>query len=127
MSYIEREFYNSLYPEIEEEAFRRLSRQAEIKLNIYTHNRAKQFMVSFNEADATDFEKLVHEAVKTTMCDLVSKMSLLEGSAASEGITSVSNKGYSESYKVYTEAEQKAELNTIIRTGLSGTGLAGTL
>lgn len=127
MSYITREFYNSLYSEIDVADFERLAKQAEIRLNVYTHNRAKAFMDSFDEAEATDFEKMVHDAVQSTMCDLISKMSLAETSAASEGVTSVTNKGWSESYKVYTEEERKEELRSVMRAGLSGTGLAGAL
>ena len=43
------------------------------------------------------------------------------------GITSVSNDGYSESYKVTTAQEKEAQLTSVIRSGLSGTGLAGAL
>ena len=43
------------------------------------------------------------------------------------GIASVSNDGYSESYKVTTAQEKETQLTSVIRSGLSGTGLAGAL
>lgn len=43
------------------------------------------------------------------------------------GISSVSNDGYSETYHIKTEAEMEAQMVSLIRSGLSGTGLAGAL
>lgn len=127
MLYINREYYNSLYAEMNEADFARLEKQAENRLNVYTHNRAKLFMDSFDEENATNFEKMIYEAVKGTLCELVSRMSLAEATAENEGITSISNKGRSESYKVYSVKERKEELDEIMRVGLSGTGLVGAL
>ena len=42
-------------------------------------------------------------------------------------LVSVSNDGYSESYKITTVAEKESQLISIARGGLSGTGLAGAL
>lgn len=120
-----RELYNSLYDEMELEKYKKLEKRAYLKMDTFTSGRAESFMSGHDEEKATDFERTVYRAIKYTLCELICKMSLLE---ASEGnITSVSNKGYSESYKVYTEAERQDELNTIMRIGLSGTGLAGAL
>ena len=50
-----------------------------------------------------------------------------ETSGMGTGIASVSNDGYSESYKITTAAEKEAQIIALIREGLSGTGLAGAL
>ncbi len=43
------------------------------------------------------------------------------------GVKSVTNDGYSETYNITTTAEMEEELRAIVRSGLSGTGLAGAL
>lgn len=50
-----------------------------------------------------------------------------ESTGMGTGISSVSNDGYSESYKITTVAEKESQLISIARGGLSGTGLAGAL
>lgn len=120
-----RELYNSLYDEMELEPYKRLEKRAWMKMEVYTSGRAASFVDDYNEENATSFEKKIYKAIKYTLCELIRKMSLLE---ASEGnVTSVSNKGYSESYKVYTEKETQEALKLIMKNGLSGTGLAGAL
>lgn len=54
-------------------------------------------------------------------------MAVQDASGMGTGITSVSNDGYSESYKVTTVQEKETQLTSVIRSGLSGTGLAGVL
>lgn len=128
MSYITWEQYGSLYNGISDETeFNRLSKLAEIKLNAITHMRAKQFEDDYNEETATDFQKQVHLQIQDTFCQLINTMSVQEASGMGTGITSVSNDGYSESYKVITAQEKEEQLTSVIRSGLSGTGLAGAL
>lgn len=128
MSYITWEQYGSLCNSITDETeFNRLSKQAEIKLNTITHMRAKQFEDAYNEDTATDFQKQVHIQIQDTFCQLLTAMSVQEASGMGTGIVSVSNDGYSESYKVTTAQEKEAQLTSVIRSGLSGTGLAGAL
>ena len=50
-----------------------------------------------------------------------------ESTGMGTGVSSVSNDGYSESYKITTVAEKEVQLLSITRSGLSGTGLAGAL
>lgn len=119
--------YDSLFSEVSEDEFKKLNARAEMKLNFYTHNRIKQFIDSYDESTATDFEKMKYEAVKMTICELINKVYDQELSGVGKGLSSVSNDGYSESYKVVTEAEKEKELESVIRRGLSGTGLAGAL
>ena len=128
MSYITWEQYGSLCNSITDETeFNRLSKQAEIKLNTITHMRAKQFEDAYNEDTATDFQKQVHMQIQDTFCQLLAAMSVQEASGMGTGIVSVSNDGYSESYKITTAQEKEAQLISTIRSGLSGTGLAGAL
>lgn len=128
MSYITWEQYGSLYNGIADETeFNRLSKLAEIKMNAITHMRAKQFEDAYNEETATDFQKQIHLQIQDTFCQLINTMSVQEASGMGTGITSVSNDGYSESYKVITAQEKEEQLTSVIRSGLSGTGLAGAL
>lgn len=128
MSYITWEQYGSLYSSItDEKEFNRLSKLAEIKLNAITHMRAKQFEDAYSEDTATDFQKQVHMQIQDTFCQLLATISVQETSGMGTGITSVSNDGYSESYKVTTAQEKETQLTSVIRSGLSGTGLAGAL
>ena len=128
MSYITWEQYCSLYNNItDEKEFDRLAKLAEIKMNAITHMRAKQFEDAYSEDTATDFQKQVHMQIQDTFCQLVNMMSVQESSGMGTGIASVSNDGYSESYKVTTAQEKEVQLTSVIRSGLSGTGLAGAL
>ena len=89
--------------------------------------RAKQFEDAYCEDTATDFQKQVHTQIQNTVCDLVNALYMQETSGMGSGIASVSNDGYSESYKITTAQEKEAQLLAIARSGLSGTGLAGAL
>ncbi len=128
MNYITWEYYNSLYSEItDEEEFNRLCKKAEMKLDIHTHMRAMRFMKDFRKTYATDFQKQVYTQIQNTVCELTNALYVQETSGMGTGIASVSNDGYSESYKITTAAEKETQLLGIVRSGLSGTGLAGAL
>lgn len=127
MSYITWEYYSSLYSEVPEDDFDRMSAKASAKLDVYTHMRAKKFVIAFDADEATDFQKMVYNQIQNTVCELMNALYVQETSGMGTGIASVSNDGYSESYKVTTVAEKEAQLHAIVRGGLSGTGLAGAL
>lgn len=128
MSYITWEQYGSLYNSItDKNEFNRLSKLAEIKLNAITHMRAKRFEEAYDEDTATDFQQQVHVQIQDTFYQLLNTMAVQDASGMGTGITSVSNDGYSESYKVTTAQEKETQLTSVIRSGLSGTGLAGAL
>ena len=127
MPYITWEYYSSLYSEVPEDDFERICRKASAKLDVYTHMRAKNFENAFDVETATDFQKQVHIQIQNTVCELMDALYVHETSGMGTGISSVSNDGYSESYKITTAAEKEAQLLTITRQGLSGTGLAGAL
>lgn len=127
MPYVNWEYYSSLYFEVPEGDFDRLCAKASAKLDVHTHMRAKNFMIAFDADTATDFQKQVHTQIQNTVCELMDALHVQETSGMGTGITSVSNDGYSESYKITTAAEKEAQLLAITRQGLSGTGLAGAL
>lgn len=127
MPYVSWEYYSSLYFEISEDDFDRLCAKASAKLDVHTHMRAKNFVIAFNADEATDFQKQVYTQIQNTVCELMNTLYAQETSGMGNGIASVSNDGYSESYKITTAAEKEAQLLAITRQGLSGTGLAGAL
>lgn len=127
MTYIDWEQYSSLYSEVQKADFDKLAAKASAKLDVYTHMRARNFEAAFDEETATDFQKQVHMQIQNTTCELLNALYVQETSGMGTGIASVSNDGYSESYKITTAAEKEAQLLSIVRSGLSGTGLAGAL
>ena len=127
MSLISWEDYSSICAEVPEEEFARLSRMAEIKLNEVTHMRAGRFLSEYDEEQATDFQKQIYSQIQATMCNLVNALYTRETSGLGTGIAGISNDGYSETYHIRTESEMEAQTVSLIRNGLSGTGLAGAL
>lgn len=127
MSFICWEDYSSICAEVPEEEFARLSRRAEIKLNEVTHMRAGRFLSDYDGEQATDFQKQIYGQIQATMCDLVNMLYTRETSGMGSGIAGVSNDGYSETYHIKTAAEMETQIVSLIRNGLSGTGLAGAL
>ena len=96
-------------------------------MDVLTHNRAAQFVKNYKKTYATDFQKQVYAQIQNTMCELVNALYVQEASGMGTGVSSVSNDGYSETYKLTTAAEKEAQLLSIVRSGLAGTGLAGVL
>lgn len=127
MPYIDWEYYSSLFSNVNEDEFYAILQKAEAKLDVHTHLRAKKFEDVFDEASATPFQKQVHVQIQNTVCDLINALHTQEITGMGTCISSVSNDGYSESYKITTVAEKEVQLLSIIRSGLSGTGLAGAL
>ena len=127
MIYITWEQYSSLYSEVQETDFDKLAAKATAKLDLLTHMRARNFEISYEEETVTDFQRQIHTQIQNTVCELVNALYTQETSGMGTGIASVSNDGYSESYKITTAAEKEAQILAIVRSGLSGTGLAGVL
>lgn len=127
MSFISWEDYSSMYAEVPEEEFTRQSRKAQIKLNEVTRMHAGRFLSEYDSEQATDFQKQVYSQIQDTMCDLVNVLYTRETSGMGTGIAGISNDGYSETYHIKTEAEMEAQIVSLIRNGLSGTGLVSAL
>lgn len=115
MSYIDWEYYNSHFPKVNEEKFKELLPAAETKVEIYTHYRC------LNVAGY----KL--DQVKAAVANLINTMSEQEKLKEREGINSVSNDGYSESYTQVTREQREETLKNVCYEWLSGTGLMGCL
>lgn len=128
MPYTDWEYYSSLFNNIQDETeFNRTCTKAAVYMDRYTAMRARAFMKAYDEDGATDYQRMTANAVKMTMCELVNNIAMQEASEMGTGLASVSNDGYSESYRITTASEKEAQLLCIIRNGLSGTGLAGAL
>lgn len=128
MEYVTWEHYSSLYSEVQnKEEFDKLQKKATVKLDIATHMRANSFCEKYVEESATAFHKQVHIQIQNTVCELINALYVQETSGMGTGISSVSNDGYSESYKITTASEKEKQLQSIIRMGLAGTGLVGML
>lgn len=70
-------------------------------------------------------ETFGYTQLKDCICKVIDKMAADSKSGKGKGISSVSNDGYSESYVVQTEEQLRSELQSLIRSWLSGTGLVG--
>lgn len=127
MPYVTWEYYSSLYSISDVPEFERLLKLAAAKLDRYTHGRARMFEDAYREDMATPFQRLVHDQIINTVCDLMHLMQVQDESGAGTGLASVSNDGYTETYKITTAADQEVQLVSALRSGLSGTGLAGAL
>ena len=66
-----------------------------------------------------------YSQLQDCICNVIDKMAEDKKSCKGKGVSSVSNDGYSESYVVQTEEQLRSELQSSIRTWLSGTGLVG--
>lgn len=121
MSYVSWEYYSSLFTEISKEEFARYNKRAEQKINQFTHCRVARFVENHSDADESSYEGMILEAVRMTVCSVMNRMK--EQDNTKSGVASVSNNGYSESYAVSNESDRRAEIESIIRTGLQGTGL----
>lgn len=127
MLYIDWEYYSSLHGTVCEDDFDKLNAKACAKLDVYTHMRARNFMASYDADMATPFQEQVYTQIQNTVCELINLVSIQDAAGMGSGIASTSNDGYSETYKVTTQAEKDAEVIALIQQGLSGTGLAGAL
>ncbi len=113
--------------DLESENLDRLYQRAAGEIDRVTHMRARAFCNGYDEDSATDFQKGVRDAVKLTTCQLIDNLQAQESSGMGIGIQSVSNDGYSESYKITNAQEKEAQLYSTISNGLRGTGLAGAI
>ena len=127
MSYIDREYYISLFEEIPDAEFKKLLQKAELRIKRMTHNRVEEFWRNYKEETATLFHRMVYDQIRQTECEVIHALYVQESSGMGDGIASVSNDGYSESYKIATNQDKEEQLDNIVRSGLSGTGLAGAL
>lgn len=110
------ERYRALYGG-EEEAFLALLPVAARKLDAMTARRIAGM-------DPDDWR---YAPVGDALCALLNAMLAQRKTGRGEGVTSVSNDGYSESYRAVTPEDAEAELRAAARACLSGTGLMSAL
>lgn len=111
------EYYSSLYCKVRDDiAFNRLEAQAE--------KEVRNVIGPIRWATITE-DTFGYEQLKDCICNVINKLVENEKSGAGKGIASASNDGYSESYVIQTESQMRAELQSSIKTWLSGTGLVG--
>ena len=110
------EYYNSLYSKVTETDFTKAETLAEKEVKL---------VVGWPRWNVLDSEAFYYEQLQDCICNVIDKMAGMRNVASGKGISSVSNDGYSESYVIQTESQAKAELQSCIRSWLSGTGLAG--
>lgn len=115
MSYIDWEWYDSHFPQLSRQEFESSLPAAELKVDILTHNRAR---------DAAGYKL---EQVKACVANLMNRKAELEASGAGSNIKSASNDGYSETYEQVTPEQVEETLRCECFVWLSGTGLMGAL
>lgn len=115
MSYIDWEYYQSHAPKLTESEFLRFLPQAEMRVEIETHRRSRT---------ACGYKM---DQVKACVVHVINALAVQEETGAGTGIASVSNGGYSESYVNMTEEQADAQIHSLCRKWLSGTGLMGAL
>ena len=111
------EYYDSLYDNISDyDQFERLEARAE--------SEVRSVIGPIRWSDITE-DTFGYKQLKDCICNVINKSVENEGSGAGKGVASVSNAGYSESYVIQTETQAKKELQCLIKSWLSGTGLVG--
>lgn len=70
-------------------------------------------------------DTLGYQQLQECICNVMDKVAEDDKSAKGQGVSSVSNDGYSESYVIQTAEQLRGELQSSIRAWLSGTGLVG--
>ena len=116
MSHVTWEYYSSLHNTVKEDDFERLEAIAE--------KEVCNVIGPIRWANITE-ETFGHNQLKDCICNVIDKMSVDSKSGKGKGVSSVSNDGYSESYVVQTEEQLRSEMQSSIRSWLSGTGLVG--
>lgn len=110
------EYYSSLFEKVPDGDFDRYERLAEIEV--------RNVIGPIRWACITE-QTFGYEQLKECVCNVMNSLYETDNSAQGKGVTAVSNDGYSESYAVLTATQARAEMQSMIRTWLSGTGLVG--
>ena len=110
------EYYKTLHDAVSQEDFDKAEALAEKEVLLVVGR------MRWSSLESTAF---YYEQLKDCICNVIDKLEKDRGSDAGKGVSSVSNDGYSEHYTIQTESQARAELQSLIREWLSGTGLAG--
>ena len=116
MSIVTWEYYSSLHTAVNKNDFDRSEAIAEKEVEL---------VVGKYRWDRIDSQAFYFNQLQDCICNVIDKMAADVKSGKGNGLSSVSNDGYSESYVIQTEEQLRSELQGAIRAWLSGTGLAG--
>lgn len=114
-------YYNTRFPEVDQETFLKLINEAEWEV---TKNIPKYIMDELDLSDNSDFRYI---RLKDCICKCLNFLNDNKDNPANMGINSVSNDGYSEAYSITSKSDLQRELTSNIKLWLSGTGLIRAL
>ena len=109
------EHYLAYYGAMEQAEFDMLNYRASMMIDVLTGQRAA-FATGYKQARLDD-----------CACTLINLMHANDSTSAGQGIASVSNDGYSESYQAVTPEDLQENLRQAAFNVLSGTGLMSAL
>ena len=116
MSHVTWEYYSSLHNIVNKDDFDRAEALAEKEV---------QLVIGWIRWANITEETFGYTKLQDCICNVIDKVASDVKSGKGKGVSSVSNDGYSESYVIQTEEQLRSELNSSIRSWLSGTGLVG--
>lgn len=119
MSLLTWERYSSLHDIVIEDKFDKAEKLAESEI------RNVMGVIHFSNwiADNPNLtDEIYYEQLLDCICNVIDYNATI-GAKAGQGVSSVSNDGYSESYVLQTQSQVTEELHKNIRKWLSGTGL----
>lgn len=119
MSLLTWERYSSLHDIVSEDKFDKAEKQAESAI------RNVMGVIHYTNwiADNSNLtNEIYYEQLLDCICNVINYLATV-GAKAGQGVSSVSNDGYSESYVLQTQSQATNELQKNIRLWLSGTGL----
>lgn len=119
MSLLTWERYRSLHDIVSEDKFDKAEKQAECAI------RNVMGVIHYTNwiADNSNLtNEIYYDQLLDCICNVINYIATV-GTKAGQGVASVSNDGYSESYVLQTQSQATEELHKNIRKWLSGTGL----
>lgn len=119
MSLLTWERYSSLHNIVSEDNFDKAEKQAESEIRIVMGVIHFSNWIADNPNIANE---IYYEQLLDCICNVINYNATV-GSKVGQGVASVSNDGYSESYVLQTQSQATEELHENIRKWLSGTGL----
>lgn len=119
-------YYSSLHSAVNENAFVKAEARAEAEVRAAIGALRWEMIVSDIEAGIFTEDDFRYKPLLDCICMTINYMAVI-GTRVGQGITSISNDGYSESYSgdLQKASDATEELRKNIRLWLSGTGLVG--
>lgn len=114
------DYHSRFADDMTEEKFDSLAGQACSRVK----RMCRPYVLSTVLVDEGDYR---NERIKDAVCTVINAAYAHEVTGTGKGISSVSNDGYSESYVLTKREDAELELNSLVRSCLSGTGLMGAM